>query len=121
MPPPTPVQCSWTRQPSWVFSIRFVPASRAYLSTAYGKPTCYIDVPLLQKTRGDFEILQRFQDELIALGGFPHWGKINTRLYGRPDLIADRMPKLSAWQNVRRQLDPEGTFHNDFLEKMQLV
>jgi hypothetical protein len=101
--------------------VRFVQASKAYLSTAYGRETAYIDIPLLQKTIGDFEILDRYQDMIILEGGIPHWGKINNRLYSKHDVIRKNYPKLEKWQEVRHKMDPEGTFINPFLEKTGLL
>ncbi|MBS0000282.1 MAG: FAD-binding protein [Cyclobacteriaceae bacterium] len=101
--------------------VRFVQASKAYLSTAYGRETAYIDIPLLQKTIGDYEILDRYQDIIISEGGIPHWGKINNRLYSKHDITRKNFPELTKWQKVRRQLDPRDTFINAFIEKTGLL
>lgn len=101
--------------------VRFVQASKAYLSTAYGKETAYIDLPLLEKTIGDFEILDRYQQLLIKEGGMPHWGKINNRLYTNHEFIRGKFSMLPKWKEVRKKLDPKGTFINEFLERTDLV
>lgn len=100
--------------------VRFVQASKAYLSTAYGRETAYVDIPLLQKTIGDYEILDRYQDLIVKEDGMPHWGKINNKLYGRYELIEKFYPKLNVWKAVRQKLDPNKTFVNEFLEKTNL-
>lgn len=100
--------------------VRFVPPSQALLSSAYGRETAYIDVPLLFGTRGDIDILERYQERLIGLGGIPHWGKHNTRLYLHHDFIRSQFSRTDDWMRVRKNLDPKGTFLNDFVLQMGL-
>jgi L-gulono-1,4-lactone dehydrogenase len=100
---------------------RFVMPSKAFMSTSYNRATAYIDLPLLQRTIGDFEILERYQDLIFENEGIPHWGKINNRLYGRIDVTQKNFPMLKKWQEVRAKLDPKGTFISSFMEKTELV
>jgi L-gulono-1,4-lactone dehydrogenase len=100
--------------------VRFVPASKAYLSPAYDREKVYIDIPLLQKTIGDFEILDRYQDLIVKEGGIPHWGKINNKLYGRYEIIRGFYPKLETWKEIREKLDPKRTFVSEFMERTNL-
>ena len=101
-------------------SLRLVPPSEAYLSSAYHRSTLYVDIPILHTTIGDFEILEKYQVEMMKLGGIPHWGKINNMLYLNNQFIRDNYPKWDAWRKVRRSLDPNGTFLNDFIIEMGL-
>ena len=80
----------------------------------------YIDVPTLYGVLGFEDLLESYQEQLIPLGGFPHWGKMNKVLYQRHDVIQQAIPKYQKWINVRRQMDPDGTFINDFIIKMGL-
>ncbi len=100
--------------------VRFTPPSKAYLSSSYGRETVYIDVPLLYGTTGDIEILERYQDMMMDLGGIPHWGKCNRKLYQRKDFIQQKFEKAKVWMCVRHQMDPKGTFLNDFIIQMGL-
>jgi FAD/FMN-containing dehydrogenase len=106
-------------QPSHI-PVRFVMPSKALLSSAYGKPTVYIDVPTLNNTIGDFELLERYQKIMMPMGGIPHWGKMNKMLYLDTQFIKDHYPHWAAWVQVRNTLDPKGTFINDFIIKMGL-
>ncbi len=101
--------------------VRFVPPSKAFLSSAYKRKTMYIDVPLLHNTIGDFEILERYQEMMISLGGVPHWGKVNNKLYERNDFVKSQFKDWKLWSDVRKKLDPKGTFLNDFVVKMGLI
>ena len=48
-------------------------------------------------------------------GGKPHWGKyFDASLYDWPTLY----PQLPAFREVRRTLDPEGKFLNDFMAEL---
>ncbi len=100
--------------------VRFVQPSKALLSSAYGRKTVYIDIPLLYGTTGDIEILERFQKMMIELGGVPHWGKHNTSLYLQHDFIREQFERVDDWIKVRREMDPKGTFLNDFIVQMGL-
>ncbi len=101
--------------------VRFVPPSKAFLSSAYGRKTAYIDVPLLHNTIGDFEILERYQKMMIGIGGIPHWGKMNNQLYQRNDFVKEKFTKHALWTEKRNEMDPKGTFLNDFIIKMGLA
>ncbi|PHN00827.1 FAD-binding protein [Flavilitoribacter nigricans] len=106
-------------QSSYV-SVRFVAPSRAYLSSAYDRATVYVDIPLLFGTIGDLEILERYQDLMIDMGGIPHWGKHNLQLYLRNDFIREQFARVGTWMAIRDRLDPKKTFLNDFIIKMGL-
>ena len=100
---------------------RFVMPSKAYLSSAYNKPTVYIDVPTLHNTIAYQDLLDNYQLIMMALGGIPHWGKVNNMLYLNPSFIHTAYPKYQTWIDVRRQMDPDNTFINDFVIKMGLA
>jgi hypothetical protein len=100
--------------------VRFVMPSKAYLSSAYSRKTVYIDVPTLYSTLGYEDLLTNYQKILMSLEGIPHWGKINNVLYMDHTLIHQVFPKYQTWINVRRQMDPNNTFINDFIIKMGL-
>jgi hypothetical protein len=105
--------------PSYI-PLRFTQQSTAYLSAANKGETMYIDVPTLYGVLGYEDLLESYQEHLIPMGGVPHWGKMNKVLYQRHDVIQMAFPKYQKWINVRRQMDPDGTFINDFIIKMGL-
>lgn len=78
----------------------------AYLSPGYGRAVCYIDTPVLKRTIGGDELLEAYQQDMFACGGFPHWGKKNIKLSGHMDKIKTHFPKLSEWQAVQKKYDP---------------
>jgi FAD/FMN-containing dehydrogenase len=48
-------------------------------------------------------------------GGRPHWGK---RHYQSAATLAPRYPEWERFQEVRRRLDPEGRFENDYTRRV---
>lgn len=101
-------------------AIRFTMPSKAYLSSSYNRPTAYLDMPTLNNTIGDQDLLENYQLIMMQLGCIPHWGKVNNMLYMNTSFIHTAYPKFQTWIDVRRHLDPNNTFINDFVIKMGL-
>ena len=101
--------------------VRFVKPSHAYLSSCYNRPTVYIDIPTLFNTLGYMSLMERYQQAMMKIGGIPHWGKLNNALYQNHQFIKDQFPMADKWIQVRKQMDPKGTFLNDFIISMGLV
>ena len=100
--------------------LRFVKRSTAYLTPEYGREVCYIDTAFLLDTKGADEMLDHYQDIFLRNDGIPHWGKINNRLQGRPDLLIKYYPKLEEWQSVFRFFNYADTFCNNFSDRLGL-
>jgi L-gulono-1,4-lactone dehydrogenase len=100
--------------------LRFVDASPAYLSLEYGKKVAYIDAPFVLGTPRSDEILDRYQEIMLWHKGMPHWGKINSALDGKPGLIVENFPKLPEWEEVYRDYNANGTFSNQFSDRLRL-
>ena len=94
--------------------LRVVRDDDALLSTAHGRPTAYIAV---HQFRGmEFETYFRAVEAIMDdYGGRPHWGK---RHYQSAATLAPRYPEWERFQDVRRRLDPEGRFENDYLRRV---
>ncbi len=101
--------------------LRFVMPDTAYLSAGYHHAVCYVDTPVLKGTVGADELLEAYQENMFACGGFPHWGKKNFKLSGHLDKIKPRFPKLSVWQSIQKKYDPEKLFTNLYTDRFQLV
>lgn len=101
--------------------LRFVKSSGAYLAPEYNRNVCYIDTPFLQGTVGADELIEAFQDIMFAGGGFPHWGKKNSRLSAHTGLIPQTFPKLATWKLVQKKYDPDGLFANNYTARFFLT
>jgi len=94
--------------------LRVVAGDDALLSTAYGRDTAYIAV---HQYRGmEFETYFRAVEAIMdEYGGRPHWGK---RHYQSAATLAPRYPEWDRFQEIRRRLDPDGRFENDYIRRV---
>jgi L-gulono-1,4-lactone dehydrogenase len=97
-------------QVGFPIELRVVAADDALLSTAYGRATAYIAV---HQYRGmEFETYFRAVEAIMEeYGGRPHWGK---RHYQAAATLAPRYPEWERFQELRRRLDRDGRFENDY-------
>jgi L-gulono-1,4-lactone dehydrogenase len=96
------------------FEVRFAAGDDAFLSTAYGRDTCYI---ASHQFRGmEFESFFRGVEAIMDdYGGRPHWGK---RHYQSAATLRERYPAWDRFQAVRARLDPDGVFTNDYTRRV---
>jgi len=95
------------------FEVRFAAGDDAFLSTAYGRESCYIAVH--QYTGMEFETFFRGVEAIMNdYDGRPHWGK---RHYQTAETLRGRYPEWDRFQAVRAELDPEGVFSNDYTDR----
>lgn len=100
---------------SWPVEYRTLAADDVWLSTAYKRPTITLSVH--QDVRLDDEPYFRACEEVfLSHGGRPHWGKVN---YLDGERLARIHPRWSEWWQIRDQLDPKGTFTNEYLREIQ--
>ncbi|BDB42626.1 MULTISPECIES: D-arabinono-1,4-lactone oxidase [Mycobacterium] len=94
--------------------VRFSAPDEAYLSTAYGRDTCYIAVH--QFTGMEFESYFRAVEEIMdEYAGRPHWGK---RHYQSAATLRSRYPQWDRFAAVRDRLDPDRVFLNDYTRRV---
>jgi L-gulonolactone oxidase len=96
------------------YEVRFTKGDDAYLSTAAGRDTCYIAVHQYRGMHFDayFRGVERIMDDY---GGRPHWGK---RHFQTPATLSERYPDWDAFRSLRRRLDPDGVFSNDYTDRV---
>ena len=94
--------------------VRFVAPDDALLSPAGGRETCYIAVHMYLGMEWEpyFRAVEQVMD---GLGGRPHWGK---RHFQTAATLAPRYPGWDGFQSVRRRLDPDGVFANDYVRRV---
>ncbi len=101
--------------------MRFVAASKAYLTPESERTVCYIDTPVLKGTIGGDEILEQYQEIMLRNGGRPHWGKMNAKLSAHVDALPERYPMLPVWKAVMNKYNALGTFSNHYTDRFQLT
>jgi len=99
---------------SFPVEVRFTAGDDIFLSTAHGGERCYIAVHVYQGM--PYEQYFRGVESIMApLGGRPHWGKLH---YQSAATLAPRYPMWDRFQSVRRRVDPEGRFANDYTTRV---
>ena len=98
--------------------VRFVKGDDIYLSPAFGRDSCYINIISYRpygKVIPHQEYWDAFQDIVLNVGGRPHWAKDHT-------ITATEFPAMySKWNDfcrIRHKLDPNGMFLNNNLKRV---
>jgi L-gulono-1,4-lactone dehydrogenase len=99
---------------SFPVEVRFVAGDDIPLSPAFGRDTCYIAVHVYRGMQFQqyFAAVESIMDDY---GGRPHWGKLH---FQTADTLAPRYPEWQQFQAVRAELDPDGRFANDYLDRV---
>ncbi|MDR6597431.1 FAD-linked oxidoreductase [Saccharothrix longispora] len=94
--------------------VRVARGDDVWLSTAHGRDTAYVAVHqyLGMPHKRYFDAFERIAG---AVGGRPHWGKMHS--LAAADL-RDRYPRFDDFLRVRAEVDPEGKFANDHLDRV---
>ncbi len=104
----------WRADVGWRMLVRTVAADDSYLSTEYDRET--MTISCIQNA--ELEHWPYFEDiEPIfrAYDGRPHWGKNHTL---RAAELRELYPEWDRFQEIRRELDPEGVFMTDYLTEL---
>jgi len=94
--------------------VRFVAADDSMLSPVHEQDSCYIAVHQYRGMawEGYFRAVESIMDEY---GGRPHWGK---RHFQTAETLAERYPRWGDFLDARARLDPEGSFRNEYLDRV---
>ncbi len=108
------VRENWRKDVGWRMLVRTIAADDAMLSTEYDREA--MSISCIQSAElehwpyfTDMEPLFREYD------GRPHWGKKHTL---RAAELEELYPEWEHFQEIRRDLDPEGVFMTDYLEAL---
>ncbi len=99
--------------------LRVTGPSKAWLSPAFARKTCYLGFVIYRARDGTFSrqafrALDQLQSLLASADGFPHWGKYFRRRY----FNFRKMEKWEHFQDVRRSCDPDGYFLSSYLRSI---
>jgi len=94
--------------------VRYIKGDDIWFSPFYQRDSCSIAVHRFFEE--DFTpYFKTIEPILIKHGGRPHWGKLNT--LGQQD-FRKLYQRWDDFVEVRRELDPDGRFLNDYLRKL---
>jgi L-gulono-1,4-lactone dehydrogenase len=99
---------------SFPVEVRAVRADDIALSTASGRDTGYVAVHMYRDMPHE-DYFRRVEALMRDLDGRPHWGKLHWRT---ADDLAPAYPRWDEFQSARRQLDPDGTFANAYVQRV---
>ena len=84
------------------------------LSPDQGRQSCRLGCYLARR-RDVPRLFAAFEQEMLALGGRPHWGKLFS---ASPDTLRAAVPGLARFDELRRALDPKGMFANGYVRRI---
>ena len=94
--------------------VRVSAADDIALSTGFGRVNGWIAVH--QYVGAPYEsYFQQVADIMDSYGGRPHWGKMH---YLNAAQLSERYPRWQEFQDLRAALDPDGTFRNEYLDRV---
>lgn len=98
----------------WRVLVRTIAEDQAMLSNARERPT--MTIALLQNNTMPFkEYFDDIQPIFWEHQGRPHWGKKHTL---KASELAELYPEWEHFGRIRRRMDPEGVFMNDYLREL---
>ncbi|MFB8387127.1 D-arabinono-1,4-lactone oxidase [Microbacterium sp. NPDC055910] len=98
----------------WRVLVRTVAGDDAMLSNCNTGPT--VTIALLQNSVLDHDdYFSDMEPMFLDFGGRPHWGKKHTRTASD---LRRMYPEWDEFQRIRRRLDPDGVFMNDYLRTL---
>ncbi len=105
---------SLASKPLFPIEVRVSAADDIALSTAAERTSGWIAV---HQYRGApyLEYFQGVEAIMDDYDGRPHWGKLH---FQRAETLEGRYPRWDEFCAVRARLDPDGTFRNDYLDRV---
>jgi FAD/FMN-containing dehydrogenase len=103
-----------------VLHARFGINGTALIAPSSGQTsTCYLEIVTHMNTPQHEEYFREVERDWLRFGGRPHWGKV---AYAR-ERIRDAYPAaaFTTFHNVRRGMDPDQVFLNDYLREVLRV
>jgi FAD/FMN-containing dehydrogenase len=99
---------------AYPIEVRFVAADDSFLSPSHERDTTYVAVH--QDRKLDWEPYFRGVEEIAReLGGRPHWGKRHVLTAAELEPL---YPRWADFQAARSRLDPDGTFGNEYTDRV---
>ena len=96
-----------------VSEVRTIAADNLWLSPCYHRESVAIHFTWKQEWLEVRKLLPLIEDALLPFSARPHWGKLFTM---SPMQVRACYEKLSEFQQLAQNFDPEGKFRNAFLD-----
>jgi alditol oxidase len=97
-----------------ICELRTVAADELWLSPSYQRDTIAVHFTWIADAAEVTPVIAAVEERLAPLAARPHWGK----LYGlAPEVVLPRYPRWTDFVALAGELDPAGTFRNEFLDR----
>ncbi|KAJ7072166.1 D-arabinono-1,4-lactone oxidase-domain-containing protein [Mycena amicta] len=103
--------------PSSPVEIRFSAADKIWLSPSYERETCWIGIAQYRPYGFNVRyrlLFREFEAILFKHNGRPHWAKTHPLT---PDKLERAYPKFHDFRRVIEDVDPDGTFCNEYVRR----
>jgi L-gulonolactone oxidase len=92
--------------------ISFVQQDNIWLSEAFGRDSACIEISMFKKASQWKQFVKKLDTIMKKYEGRPHWGKYHQLSKAE---VSALYPRFNDFQEVRKRLDPNGTFLGDYL------
>ncbi len=97
-----------------VSEIRTVAADDLWLSPSHERDSVAVHFTWHKDPEGVAAVVPAVEEALAPFAPRPHWGKVFTT---PPDDVRARYARADDFRHLAAELDPKGTFRNDFLDR----
>ncbi|PRY02309.1 D-arabinono-1,4-lactone oxidase [Allonocardiopsis opalescens] len=97
-----------------VSEVRSIAADEQWLSPAHGRDTVGLHFTWIKDTPAVEPVIDLVERELAPFEPRPHWGKLFRTA---PEVLRARYGRMADFAALARELDPSGTFRNDFVDR----
>lgn len=94
---------------------RIAPAETAWLHPQYDRTSTWVGAAVQAPGIPIDDAWELAQNEIVKLGGRPHWGKWHTLDHDR---LAPLYPRWNDFQELRAQFDPSGIFGSPAIDRV---
>ena len=96
----------------FITEFRTIAADDLWISPCYQRPAMTIHFTWKPEWPAVKKVLPLIEEKLAPFGARPHWAKLFTM---QPAHLRAQYPKMSAYQAILAQYDPNGKFRNKFI------
>jgi alditol oxidase len=96
-----------------ISEVRTIAADRLWMSPCYERQSVAIHFTWKKNVHAVTAVLPMIEKALAPFDARPHWGKLFTI---SPTALKQLYPRLSDFQHLLKQYDPQGRFRNAFLD-----
>jgi xylitol oxidase len=100
-----------------ISELRSIASDSLWLSPNYQRDCVGIHFTWRNDLQKVLAFLPTIESALEGLNPTPHWAKLSTLA---PEEVRARFPRLCEFQELLREFDPKGKFHNDFVRRYVL-